>query len=29
MKEIRFFYEANAPESTELPHDEAMHALRV
>ena len=29
MKEIRFFYDANAPVSTELPDDEAMHALRV
>ena len=29
MKEIRFFYDPNAPESTELPDDEAMHALRV
>ena len=29
MKEIRFFYDANAPASTELPDDEAMHALRV
>lgn len=29
MKEIRFFYDANAPASNELPDDEAMHALRV
>ena len=29
MKEIRFFYDADAPASTELPDDEAMHALRV
>lgn len=29
MKEIRFFYDPDAPVSTELPDDEAMHALRV
>lgn len=29
MKEIRFFYDPNAPHSTELPDEEAMHALRV
>ena len=29
MKEIRFFYDPNAPVSTELPDEEAMHALRV
>ena len=29
MKEIRFFYVPSAAELTELPMDEAMHALRV
>lgn len=29
MKEVRFFYVPDAPEATELPADEAMHALRV
>lgn len=29
MKEVRFFYVPDAPECTELPADEAQHALRV
>ena len=29
MKEVRFFYAPDAQTSTELPPDEAMHALRV
>lgn len=29
MKEVRFFYVPDAAEQTELPVDEAMHALRV
>ncbi len=29
MKEMRFFYVPSAPDMTELPMDEAMHALRV
>ncbi|MDY3848855.1 MAG: 16S rRNA (uracil(1498)-N(3))-methyltransferase [Prevotella sp.] len=29
MKEVRFFFDPNAPQSSELPDDEAMHALRV
>lgn len=29
MKEVRFFYVPNALTETELPQDEAMHALRV
>ena len=29
MKEIRFFYDPNAPAETEMPMDEALHALRV
>ncbi len=29
MKEVRFFYVPDAAESTELPMDEALHALRV
>lgn len=29
MKEIRFFYVPSAPELTELPMEEALHALRV
>lgn len=29
MKEVRFFYVPSAPNMTELPMDEAMHALRV
>ena len=29
MKEMRFFYVPSAAELTELPMEEAMHALRV
>ena len=29
MKEVRFFYAPDAATSTELPQEEAMHALRV
>jgi 16S rRNA (uracil1498-N3)-methyltransferase len=29
MKEVRFFYAPDAASSTELPQEEAMHALRV
>lgn len=29
MKEVRFFYAPDAPESTELPDEESQHALRV
>ncbi len=29
MKEVRFFYVPDAAETTELPMDEALHALRV
>lgn len=29
MKEVRFFYVPSAPNMTELPMEEAMHALRV
>ena len=29
MKEVRFFYVPDAATATELPTDEAMHALRV
>jgi len=29
MKEVRFFYVPNAANTTELPADEAMHAMRV
>lgn len=29
MKEVRFFYVPDAPHQSELPNDEAMHALRV
>ena len=29
MKEVRFFYVPDAPNQTELPPDEAMHAMRV
>ncbi len=29
MKEVRFFYVPDAETAGELPHDEAMHALRV
>lgn len=29
MKEVRFFYVPDATNLTELPMDEAMHALRV
>lgn len=29
MKEARYFYVPNAAESTELPSDEALHAMRV
>ena len=29
MKEVRFFYAPEAATTTELPTDEAMHALRV
>ena len=29
MKEVRYFYVPNADSITELPDDEALHALRV
>ena len=29
MKEVRFFYVPDAQQQTELPPDEAMHAMRV
>lgn len=29
MKEVRYFYVPDAAEQTELPQDEAIHALRV
>ena len=29
MKEARYFYVPNAANETELPQEEAMHALRV
>ena len=29
MKEVRYFFAPDAATSTELPNDEAMHALRV
>ena len=29
MKEVRFFYVPDAINQTELPEEEAMHALRV